>query len=200
MGQNCIAGTTEFDEENGIGLVMYVESGNNMIIWKMSDGTKQGTTVPVSSDYQNMLRSAFENKTGITIGYFIFHPYTEETIDIESSITINSGETPVENGFKWGIAGSPTAFIVGTYGSGEGEALTAYCYQHPSMANSFAVFNANGVLEQGGQGRNDQLEQMMISSMNEALGKQVEHIVMVSCPVAIGETLPQWENYESMNS
>lgn len=90
MGQNCVAGTTEFDEENGIGLVMYVESGSNIIIWKMSDGTKNEYTFPVSSDYQNMLRTAFQNKTGITIGYFIFHPYTEETIDIESSITINS--------------------------------------------------------------------------------------------------------------
>lgn len=90
MEQVCVAGTTEYDEENGIGLVMYVESGNNMIVWNVSDGTKQGTTAPVSDVEKNMLKSAFENKTGTEIGYFIFHPYTEETIDIESSIKINS--------------------------------------------------------------------------------------------------------------
>ena len=86
----CVAGTTEYDEENGIGLVMYVNSESNLIVWKMSDGTKQGTTVPLPDNYKNKLRAAFENKTGITIGYFILHPYTEETIDIESSIAINS--------------------------------------------------------------------------------------------------------------
>ena len=90
MGEYCVAGTTEYDEENGIGLVMYVESGNNIIIWKLSDGTKQGGSFPVSDEYKNKLRTAFENKTGTTIGYFIFHPYTEETIDIESSIKINA--------------------------------------------------------------------------------------------------------------
>jgi len=56
----------------------------------MSDGTKQGYEFPVSDDYKNKLKTAFENKTGTTIGYFIFHVYTEETIDIESSITINT--------------------------------------------------------------------------------------------------------------
>lgn len=60
----------------------------------MSDGTKQGTAVPLTTEYQSMLKSEFENKTGVTIGYIIIHRYTEETIDIESSITINSGDTP----------------------------------------------------------------------------------------------------------
>jgi hypothetical protein len=115
MGQNCIAGTTEYDEENGIGLVMYIESGNNMIVWKMSDGTKQGTTVPVSSDYQNMLRTAFENKTGTTIGYFIFHPYNEDTIDIESSITINSDEPVQSNKYAFAAQTSQSGnnYIIG---------------------------------------------------------------------------------------
>jgi len=90
MGLNCVAGTTEFDDEEGIGLVLYVNSESNIIVWKMSDGTKQGYEFPVSDDYKNKLKTAFENKTGTTIGYFIFHVYTEETIDIESSITINT--------------------------------------------------------------------------------------------------------------
>lgn len=111
---------------------------------------------------------------------------------------IGGGVTPVENGFKWGITGSPNAFIVGTYGSGEGEFLTAYCYAHPSEADTFAVFDTNGVLLLSGPARNNALEQMMLSSMETALGEQVEHIVLVSCPVAIGETLPQWEQYESI--
>ena len=99
MGLNCVAGTTEYDEDEdeGIGLVLYTNSEGQLIVWKMSDGTKQGTAVPLTTDYQSMLKSEFENKTGITIGYIIIHPYTEETIDIESSITINSGDTPTQN-------------------------------------------------------------------------------------------------------
>lgn len=90
MGLYCVAGTTEHDEDEGIGLVLYVNSESNIFVWNMSDGTKQGSAFPVSTDYQSMLKSQFESKTGVTIGYVIFHVYTEETIDIESSITINS--------------------------------------------------------------------------------------------------------------
>ena len=90
MNQYCVAGTTEHDDGEGVGLVLYVDSDSNIIIWKMTDGTKQGGSFPVSDEYKNQLRTAFENKRGITIGYFIFHVYTEETIDLESSITINA--------------------------------------------------------------------------------------------------------------
>lgn len=199
MGQNCVAGTTEFDEENGIGLVMYVESGNNMIVWKMSDGTKQGTTVPVSSDYQNMLRSAFENKTGTTIGYFIFHPYREETIDIESSITINSGDTPVENTFKWGIMGSAINLLVGKYEENAiSEHLDAYLYLNPTETEKWAVVNENGVLL-GSQIENETLAQRMLQDMESKLGKQVDQIYTIPYPGTADQPLPNWESYESMN-
>lgn len=89
IGKIGVAGTTEYDENEGIGLVLYVNSESNLIVWKMSDGTKQGTEIPLTTDYQNMLKSEFENKTGITIDYIINHPYTGETIDIESSIIIS---------------------------------------------------------------------------------------------------------------
>lgn len=147
MGQNCVAGTTEYDEENGIGLVMYVESGNNMIVWKMSDGTKQGTTVPVSSDYQNMLRTAFENKTGTTIGYFIFHPYTEETIDIESSITINSGDTPTKT-LKDGFYKIPYDSSQTTYYVVEKQNSIAFLYAETnSNYEKLAIYDFTGVLD-----------------------------------------------------
>ena len=82
MGQNCVAGTTELDEEEGIGLVLYVNSESNLIVWKMNDGTRKENVVPLTTEYQNMLKSEFENKTGITIDYIIIHQYTGETIDI----------------------------------------------------------------------------------------------------------------------
>jgi hypothetical protein len=90
MVQKCVAGSTEYDENEGIGLVLYVNSESNIIVWNMSDGTKSGNAFPVTTNYQNVLKSQFESKTGVTIGYIIFHVYTEETINIESSITINS--------------------------------------------------------------------------------------------------------------
>lgn len=195
MGQNCIAGTTEFDEENGIGLVMYVESGNNMIVWKMSDGTKQGTTVPVSSDYQNMLRTAFENKTGITIGYFIFHPYTEETIDIGSSITINSGDTPQQTLFKWGIMGQTSNLLAGELRRRNETSLDVYVYQAPSDSTKMAIITSGGMVSINAQGRNQTVEQTMLDNIATKMGEQIDQLVLIPCPANVGETLPDWENY-----
>lgn len=190
MGQNCVAGTTEFDEENGIGLVMYVESGNNMIVWKMSDGTKQGTTVPVSSDYQNMLRTAFENKTGTRIGYFIFHPYTEETIDIESSITINSGDTPVETlYFKHEL---PTAgqFLFAKYDSGS-KTLMLGCN---SSGEFMCIINSTGeVITNQGPPPSSQSDSMKY--VVEAANYEVETVTEWLLNLNVGDSVENWNAY-----
>lgn len=88
-GLYCVAGTTEFDEENGIGLVLYVADGNNVILWDMQTGAKESSTFPFSGDDINMLKAAYQAKTGETIGYTILHPTTEDSIDIEDYIVIN---------------------------------------------------------------------------------------------------------------
>lgn len=195
MGQNCVAGTTEFDEENGIGLVMYVESGNNMIVWKMSDGTKQGTTVPVSSEYQNMLRTAFENKTGTRIGYFIFHPYTEESINIESSITINSSDTPTKTLWKWGLNGQENPIVCGYVSKGEYEQLDAFIYTDENKPNGVAVFDETGKRLSPGVEGYAWFEQKLCDELTATLGQQVEYAHLVECPVNVNETLENWNEY-----
>ncbi len=144
MGLNCVAGTTEYDEDEGIGLVLYTNSEGQLIVWKMSNGTKQGTAVPLTTDYQSMLKSEFENKTGITIGYIIIHPYTEETIDIESSITINSGDTPLINA-KIKIPNGEFFFI----GEIINSVFNPYCMPNSGDNNTLWETSSNGQIREG---------------------------------------------------
>ena len=186
MGQNCVAGTTEYDEENGIGLVMYVESGNNMIVWKMSDGTKQGTTIPVSSDYQKMLRSAFENKTGTTIGYFILHPYTEETIDIESSITINSGETPSQKiAAKINGSDDDNYFIIGTLSGEDFEIIT--------NGKESCIAKSNGVINNFSGPPASAAD--YLKGKLQSVGITVTSISEKVVSWEVGSTIPNWSEY-----
>lgn len=193
MGQNCVAGTTEFDEESGIGLVMYVESGNNMIVWKMSDGTKQGTTVPVSSDYQNKLRTAFENKTGTTIGYFIFLQYTEETINIESSITINSGDTPEEQTlFK--LKASFSSYCIGKIVPGRLDFVNVWIYG-PDSEHYYDV-DDEGVCRGNSSTLSDRLRQELGSACEHTIDKQAENVEVEIKTIPVGSEIENWDEYQ----
>lgn len=165
----------------------------------MSDGTKQGNVVPLTTEYQSMLKSEFENKTGITIGYIIIHRYTEETIDIESSITINSGDTPEQTLFKWGIMGQTDYQLAGELRRRNETSLDAYVYQAPSDSTKLAIITSGGLVNQNAQGRNDTVEQTMLGNIATKMGEQVDQIILIPCPVGVGETIPNWENYMSMN-
>lgn len=190
MGQNCVAGTTEFDEENGIGLVMYVESGSNMIVWKMSDGTKQGTTVPVSSEYKNMLRTAFENKTGTRIGYFVFHPYTEESINIESSITINSGDTPYQTQYYKYTTEVPGKYYIFAKNTSKNANVIV-----SDETSSVIVVDKSGVIITISAGVPDDAYLIWMKNMFERNGISIDTAGVESTDLTVGDTIPNWDEY-----
>ena len=191
MGLNCVAGTTEYDEDEGIGLVLYVNSESNLIVWKMSNGTKQGTVVPLTTDYQSMLKSEFENKTGITIDYIIIHPYTGETIDVESSITINSGDTPFQTRkWKHSFNGGNT-FLCGEVKKGNGDFIIAEVYGE--IGTGCGIYLPTGQCVAFSPFPEEQ-EQQIATAIENYFNKQVSNVNIVASPVNIGETI---ENFDT---
>lgn len=195
MGQNCVAGTTELDEEGGIGLVLYVNSESNLIVWKMSDGTKQGTAVPLTTEYQSMLKSEFENKTGETIGYIIIHRYTEETIDIESSITINSGDTPEESHVKV-ASESSGQYWFGKYvrRSGSMPIVMMACQMNTS---NLTLTDATGTVIARGANPIDLVTERIKSQM-AAARKSVEDVQVWNLDIATGSKVENWDTYQEI--
>lgn len=190
MGLNCVAGTTENDEDEGIGLVLYVNSESNLIVWKMSNGTKQGTEVPLTTDYKSMLKSEFENKTGITIDYIIIHPYTGETIDIESSITINSGDTPEETlYFKHEL---PTAgqFLIAKYDTGSKTLMLG----SNSSGQFMCIINSAGKVITN-QGPPPSTQSDNIKNVVEAANYEVETVTEWLLNLNVGDSVENWNAY-----
>lgn len=194
MGLNCVAGTTEYDEDEGIGLVLYVNSESNLIVWKMSDGTKQGTAVPLTTDYQSMLKSEFENKTGITIDYIIIHPYTGDTINVESSITINSGDTPVQPlnialRIGGGSVFAPAAII--------GDILHVYISAEGGNDTSNRwVVNADGrILANNGAPLTQAEYTDLTKGSLEAEGYETSSCVWEYKEFVLNETISDWNSY-----
>ena len=161
----------------------------------MSDGTKQGNALQVSDDFKNMLKTAFENKTGDTIGYFIFHVYTEETVDIESSITINSGATPTKTLFKWGIGRNRYSFLAGELVEKAPQTFDAKLYYFPNNSQIWAVTNPTGEVYPSGQTPDNYLSQMMLEDIGAKIEAQVDQIILIPSPANVGETIPEWDNY-----
>lgn len=194
MGQNCVAGTTELDEEEGIGLVLYVNSESNLIVWKMSDGTKQENTVPLTTEYQSMLKSEFENKTGVTIGYIIIHRYTEETIDIESSITINSGDTPEETLYIKILTQGGFNFVgeIKPYQNDEYQVLI---YGNNDSTKVFG-FDNDGMCIYDNITLESSMESYIRQQAESKTGLIVSGFDLIDSPVSKDETLPDWSKYE----
>lgn len=191
MGQNCVAGTTELDEGEGIGLVLYVNSESNLIVWKMNDGTKQGNVVPLTTDYQNMLKSEFENKTGVTIGYIIIHRYTEETIDIESSIKINSGETPTKNHFAISIDERNSRYAVGYIEN-------SHAYIDSDVENSVMLIDSSGVYRNNLELKEVYRTQLIAKISNDI--ETVNDIVLVTVTdISIGDNYPGFNELPKYN-
>ena len=156
----------------------------------MSDGTKQGTVVPLTSDYQNMLRSAFENKTGTTIGYFIFHTYTEETIDIESSITINSGDTPEETLYFKHELDTAGQFLIAKYESGSKKLMLG----SNSSGQSMLIVNSAGeIITNQGPPPSSQSDGMKY--LVEHANYEVETVTEWLLNLNVGESVENWNAY-----
>ena len=165
----------------------------------MSDGTKQGTVIPLTTDYKNRLKSEFENKTGITIDYIIIHPYTGETIDIESSITINSGDTPTKTLFKWGLNHQENPLVCGYLDQGKGEFRNCYIYRDTYKENGVAVFDETGKRLSPGVDGYSWFEQTLLDDLERTFGEQFEYCFLTDCPVGTGETLANWDEYTNVH-
>lgn len=151
----------------------------------MSNGTKQGNVVPLTTEYQSMLKSEFENKTGTRIGYFIFHPYTEDSINIESSITINSGDTPRidlkipfdDNIYAAGYL-EDKKFVL--YGAEKGYVLQ--------------IKNVNGEVSNTYPNASTMLQNYIIPKMQEK-GYDVESSEIDTTSYSVGDFIPNWDSY-----
>lgn len=159
----------------------------------MSDGTKQGTVVPLTTEYQSMLKSEFENKTGITIDYVIIHPYTEETIDIESSITINSGDTPTQQTlFKFSIGFGGYCF--GKIVPGRLDFVDVWIYGTDS--EHYYEANSQGVCTRATGTINDVMRQNIESACEHTIDKQAENVEIEIKTIPVGSEIENWDEYQ----
>lgn len=151
----------------------------------MSDGTKQGNVVPLTTEYQNMLKSEFENKTGVTIGYIIIHRYTEETIDIESSITINSGDNPRID--------LKIPFDDNIYAGGylENKNFVLYGAENDYILQ---IKNVNGEVSNTYPNASIMLQNYIIPKMREK-GYDVESSEIDTTSYSVGNIIPNWDSY-----
>lgn len=152
----------------------------------MNDGTRKENVVPLTTEYQNMLKSEFENKTGITIDYIIIHPYTGETIDIESSITINSGDTPSQKiAAKAGTWEQGMSYIIGT--------LTGDNFEVITNGNNSCVVDENGVII-GYSGPPSSYPDS-VKSILQSVGINAATITEKVVSWEVGSTIPSWSEY-----
>lgn len=105
------------------------------------------------------------------------------------------GDTPEQKTFKYGIGGSTSNFFAGYYAKGEGEFLDAFCYALTDNPTYFAVFDSNGVMLSNGQPTSSYWEQQVLDKLMAAIDQQVENIYLVPCPVSIGESLTDFDDY-----
>lgn len=109
------------------------------------------------------------------------------------------GDTPEQTLFKWGIMGQTQFVLAGELRRRNESSLDAYVYQAPSDSTKMAIITSEGIVYENSQGRDQTLEQTMLDNIATVMGEQVDQIVLIPCPVGVGETLPNWDSYIDCN-
>ena len=95
--------------------------------------------------------------------------------------------------------GQTSALFAGYLYKGKREFLNAYVYQAPNTQGAAAIFNESGRFTNAGPTIDTTVAQTMLDDMERVLGQQVENFFMIESPVDGGQTLPNWDAYQSMN-
>lgn len=106
------------------------------------------------------------------------------------------GDTPEENtyfAYQWSSAGSPPLFAGKIVQGQNFKNLEVYCNDLQEM--TACNFGPTGVRSNSTQKLDDFLQQQLCDKIGAAIGEQIELIIPIACPVAVGESLENWADY-----